>query len=26
VAQAFYRRAGYKLHSHYDTIYLPPQI
>lgn len=23
-AQAFYRRAGYKLHSHYDTIYLPP--
>ena len=22
-AQAFYRRAGYKLHSHYDTIYLP---
>jgi predicted GNAT family acetyltransferase len=25
-AQAFYRRAGYKLHSHYDTIYLPPRI
>jgi hypothetical protein len=24
-AQAFYQRAGYKLHSHYDTIYLPPQ-
>jgi predicted GNAT family acetyltransferase len=24
--QAFYRRAGYKLHSHYDTIYLPPRI
>ena len=24
-AQTFYRRAGYKLHSHYDTIYLPPQ-
>jgi GNAT superfamily N-acetyltransferase len=23
-AQAFYQRAGYKLHSHYDTIYLPP--
>jgi ribosomal protein S18 acetylase RimI-like enzyme len=23
-AQAFYRQAGYKLHSHYDTIYLPP--
>ncbi|HLL14175.1 MAG TPA: GNAT family N-acetyltransferase [Pyrinomonadaceae bacterium] len=22
-AQAFYQRAGYKLHSHYDTIYLP---
>ncbi|MDQ1591696.1 MAG: uncharacterized protein QOG71_2323 [Pyrinomonadaceae bacterium] len=26
LACAFYRRAGYKLHSHYDTIYLPPQI
>jgi predicted GNAT family acetyltransferase len=25
-AQDFYRRAGYKLHSHYDTIYLPPRI
>jgi hypothetical protein len=25
-AQAFYRRAGYKLHSHYDTIYLPPRM
>ena len=25
-AQVFYRRAGYKLHSHYDTIYLPPQV
>lgn len=25
VARAFYRRAGYKLHSHFDTIYLPPQ-
>jgi len=25
-AQAFYRRAGYKLHSHYDTIYLPRRI
>jgi hypothetical protein len=25
-AQALYRRAGYKLHSHYDTIYLPPKI
>ena len=25
-AQVFYRRAGYKLHSHYDTIYLPPRI
>jgi len=25
-AHAFYRRAGYKLHSHYDSIYLPPQI
>jgi hypothetical protein len=25
-AQALYRRAGYKLHSHYDTIYLPPRI
>ncbi len=24
--QAFYRRAGYKLHSHYDTIYLPPRM
>jgi len=24
-ARAFYQRAGYKLHSHYDTIYLPPQ-
>lgn len=24
-AQAFYRRAGYKVHSHYDTIYLPPR-
>jgi GNAT superfamily N-acetyltransferase len=23
-ARAFYQRAGYKLHSHYDTIYLPP--
>lgn len=23
-AQALYRRAGYKLHSHYETIYLPP--
>jgi predicted GNAT family acetyltransferase len=22
-ARAFYQRAGYKLHSHYDTIYLP---
>lgn len=25
-AQAFYRRAGYKPHSRYDTIYLPPRI
>jgi hypothetical protein len=25
-AQALYRRAGYKLHSHYDTIYLPPKM
>jgi uncharacterized protein len=25
-AQALYRRAGYKLHSHYDTIYLPPEF
>ncbi|HEV2799133.1 MAG TPA: GNAT family N-acetyltransferase [Pyrinomonadaceae bacterium] len=24
-AQLFYRRAGYKLHSRYDTIYLPPR-
>ncbi|HLL73408.1 MAG TPA: GNAT family N-acetyltransferase [Pyrinomonadaceae bacterium] len=24
-AQTFYRRAGYKLHSNYDTIYLPPR-
>lgn len=24
-ARALYRRAGYKLHSHYDTIYLPPR-
>lgn len=24
-ARAFYQRAGYKLHSHYDTIYLPPR-
>lgn len=24
-ARAFYQRAGYKLHSHYDTIYLPSQ-
>lgn len=23
-AREFYRRAGYKVHSHYDTIYLPP--
>lgn len=23
-ARAFYQRAGYKLHSQYDTIYLPP--
>lgn len=23
-ARAFYGRAGYKVHSHYDTIYLPP--
>jgi predicted GNAT family acetyltransferase len=23
-AQSFYRRAGYKLHSHFETIYLPP--
>jgi predicted GNAT family acetyltransferase len=26
VAQAFYRSAGYKLHSHYDTLYLPPRM
>ena len=25
-ARALYRRAGYKLHSHYDTIYLPPLV
>ncbi|HEX8130555.1 MAG TPA: GNAT family N-acetyltransferase [Pyrinomonadaceae bacterium] len=25
-AQSFYRRAGYKLHSHFETIYLPPQV
>jgi hypothetical protein len=24
-AQSFYRRAGYKPHSRYDTIYLPPR-
>jgi len=24
-AQTFYQRAGYKLHSHYETIYLLPQ-
>ena len=23
-ARAFYQRAGYKVHSHYDMIYLPP--
>jgi GNAT superfamily N-acetyltransferase len=23
-ARAFYQRAGYKLHSHYEMIYLPP--
>jgi hypothetical protein len=25
-ARAFYRRAGYRLHSHYDMIYLPPHL
>ncbi|HEX8457927.1 MAG TPA: GNAT family N-acetyltransferase [Pyrinomonadaceae bacterium] len=25
-AQNFYRRAGYKPHSRYDTIYLPPRL
>ncbi|HZH91094.1 MAG TPA: GNAT family N-acetyltransferase [Pyrinomonadaceae bacterium] len=25
-AQSFYRRAGYKLHSHFETIYLSPQV
>ncbi|HZG52576.1 MAG TPA: GNAT family N-acetyltransferase, partial [Pyrinomonadaceae bacterium] len=25
-AQAFYRRAGFKLHSRYDTVYLPTPV